>query len=257
MSPSASKARARLKRRARARLRRPALSESASPSQTPSASPSPTPSASPSPSPECNQFFTLEAAPAAPLSRYDLLVAGIDGNIDVVKGTAAATPVMPSVPADHIKIAHVLVLGGATEIRDQDINALWEARRLTSVEWSLSSRTGTINGDGEFEWHLTNDTPECNVTVTFKCQYGWNFTVSDTLTFTKQLGIGQVFSGDSGYDSDEVTQWVNYYKYSFRYERDQAGSEISPVFLSLTFENNILHSGAQIVLLDVAGDPIE
>ena len=182
-------------------------------------------------------------------------MAGTDGNIDVVKGTAAATPVMPSVPADHIKIAHVLILGGATEIREQDINALWEPRKLSSVSWSQSSRSGTINGDGEFEWDAGDDTPDCNVTVTFKCQYGWNYTVQDTLTFTKQLGIGRVFSGESGWDNNEVTEYVNYWKYSFRYERDQTGTEYSPVF-TLVFAGDIVQSAHRITLLDAAGEPI-
>ena len=125
---------------------------------------------------------------------------------------------MPSVPAGCIKIAHVLVLGGATEIRDQYINALWEPRKLTSVVWSLTSGTGTIDGDGRFEWNPTNDKSNCHVIASFLCQYGWAYQVNDTMTFTKLLGIGRIYSDGSGWVDDEAKQTINRTSYSFGYE---------------------------------------
>ena len=50
--------------------------------------------------------------------RYDLLVVGTDGTVDVVAGVASSTPTAPSIPTGHVLLAIVGVTAGATEIGD-------------------------------------------------------------------------------------------------------------------------------------------
>jgi len=204
-----------------------------------------------------NLHITLDPAPSAPNSRYDLLVVGTDENLDIIKGSAAATPVMPAIPADHIKIAHVLILGGMTEISDFHINGTFEERQLHSVVWTPTSGTGTITA-GEFVWHPSNDYPNCNLNVSFRCQFGWTLSLaSTTLTLTKLVGIGQIYSSDSGWQSNTVTQAITTASgYTFKYERDQPGAEFSPVF-QLEFSNEIPQSGYRLQLLANGGSPID
>jgi hypothetical protein len=205
-----------------------------------------------------NLHICLDPAPTAPNSRYDLLVAGTDENLDIVKGTASQNPVMPSIPADHVKIAHVLVLGDLTEITESHINATYETRTLQDVTWDPSSGTGTINGSDQFVWHLTNDYPNCNLQVVFKCQYGWTLSLASTLlTLTKIYGTGRVYSGNDGWQNTVVTQQITTSSgYTFKYERNQPATEISPVF-QLEFSNEPIQSGYRLVLLDSGGSPID
>ena len=199
-----------------------------------------------------NVFYVLDAAPSAPNFRYDLFVLGEDENMDYIKGTAGDPPVMPSVPADHVKLCHVMLVGGMTEILNGHINGLVEARLLQTMVFTPSSGTGTITL-GEFVWHLTNNTPNCNIKVDFKDQYGFAIGVTDTITLTKQIGIGQVYSGDDGWQSSAVSQTLTgQTSYTFKYERDQLGSEISPVF-TLTFADDFIEGAYRQVLLDSGG----
>jgi microcystin-dependent protein len=61
--------------------------------------------------------------------RYDLVVAGSDGTVDVVTGTASATPSAPPIPASHVLLAVVLVQAGASGVTDGDI---YDARAVMS-----------------------------------------------------------------------------------------------------------------------------
>jgi hypothetical protein len=203
-----------------------------------------------------NVNITLDPAPSSPNVRYDLLVVGTDENLDIVKGTASTNPVMPAVPADHIKIAHVMVLGGMTEISDFHINGIFETRHLHAIVWTPSSGTGTITA-GEFVWHPSMDYPDCNVNVTFKCQYGWTLSLaSSVLTLVLVHGIGRIYSGDTGWHASTVTQAITTTNgYTFKYERDQLGTEYSPVF-QLDFSNEIVTSAYRLQLLASGGGGI-
>jgi len=55
-------------------------------------------------------------------ARIDLIVLGLDGSIHFVKGTAAATPVAPALPASHIELARVTVDANATTIAQAKIS---------------------------------------------------------------------------------------------------------------------------------------
>ena len=64
--------------------------------------------------------LAIEAADVT-YARYDLIVAGSDGLVHVVKGTAAAAPKRPAVTAGHIELACITVGKGATTITNSAI----------------------------------------------------------------------------------------------------------------------------------------
>lgn len=75
----------------------------------------------------------LDAAHAT-LWRYDLIVVGTDGVIDVVKGdTAASFPAVPDTPANHVAIGFVLIPPGITVVLDDLIN-------MDYGDWAVQSR---------------------------------------------------------------------------------------------------------------------
>lgn len=208
---------------------------------------------------EGNKYITLDAAPAVGSARYDLLVVGTDGEIDVIKGTAASTSlVMPSVPANHVKVCHVLVLGGSTEITSSMINALWEEKVIAGLQFDVSNGTGTINANDEFVWHLTNMTPYCQFTATVIDQYGWDYNPSGNTEFVFQLmygtgGIAYPLNGD--YGSATVIRTVSGTNAYIYYKRDETLTEYSPlIMVSLTGLS--ASSSYRIQLLDGSGAPL-
>jgi hypothetical protein len=200
-------------------------------------------------------YLTFDAAPAAPNARYDLIVAGTDGLAHIVKGTASENPSMPSVPTDHVKIAHVLILGGMTEILAWHIGAAFETRILNSITWALSSGTGTINGDGEFEWHSSNNYPYCAATFTMRCQYGWALSGSYTLEATMLSGSGDWSLDHSTWTTDDLSKSFTGSTAVIYYRRDQTVTEESPI-IQATAEGTIISAVDKIQLLDALGDPI-
>jgi len=96
----------------------------------------------------------------AGLYRYDILVIGTDGAIHVVAGTEAATPVMPSTTASHVKINHILRYYGQTRIDQSDIGRNFTVSTPVQIDISAS--------DDELTWAETTST----LTVSVYDQYG-------------------------------------------------------------------------------------
>lgn len=202
-----------------------------------------------------NQYVTLDAAPSVGLFRYDLIVAGTDSSIDVIKGDEVASdPVMPAIPADHVRIAHIFMIGGITEIGIENINTLWESRRLTSLAIAFSNGSGsdggTIQNDKEFVFHETSDTPYCVITATFKDQYGWAFSESRSTTMALVYGTGKIsYSPLEGWATSDVTRTSSGSTVTFYYQRDQLATEISEMMFSFSIEDDIITGVAQLTLL--------
>jgi hypothetical protein len=72
--------------------------------------------------------------------RYDVLCVGSNGTVDIVKGTAATTPVIPATTADHVRIAIIYIGAGETAIHTADIT---DARIIIpkTVEYLQSNTT--------------------------------------------------------------------------------------------------------------------
>ena len=199
---------------------------------------------------------TLDAAPSVGQFRYDVLVAGKDGAVDIVKGTAAATaPAMPAVPADHVRIGHVFVIGGVTEILESHVNVRWEARRMVSLTLAFASGSGTIQNGNEFVWHLSNNTPTCSMTITFLDQYGWEFSGTRTTTLSLLSGSGDISGDNSNWGTSDVDKESTGTTVAFYYRRDQTASEASPMF-SFSVAGESGFATGHIKLLDVNGDEV-
>ena len=199
----------------------------------------------------------FDPAPVAPNARYDLIVVGTDGLIHVVKGTASTDPVMPDVPSDHIKLAHILILGGMTEILAEHINATWKPRIASSMEIVLTG--SLINADQEFQWSVSGNYPTCNFTITIYDQYGWILSgVSYDWKVEFLHGSGRMYPSGNGlwtgttYEANAANPLV------MTYERDQTGSENSPIFaITVTTTTTVLGGKSlYIQLLNAGGGEI-
>lgn len=93
---------------------------------------------------EYAHIATIGATPAAGYWRYDALVIGTDGVIDTVAGTpfnaasaqavAKTEELYPETPENHVRIAVVLVVGGATAITQDNVNKKWYVPIPSSFE---------------------------------------------------------------------------------------------------------------------------
>ncbi|MCK5617635.1 hypothetical protein KAR91_88035 [Candidatus Pacearchaeota archaeon] len=192
------------------------------------------------------EVVAFDAAPSAGQFRYDMIVVGSDLVLDYVKGTSASSdPVMPTVPAGHVKCGHVLIIGGMTQIAQVDINRLWAAPIPSALTFTIA--------DDDLLW--TELTTTITITVVdqdgnaiLQSGLGWQI----ELTFDE--GNGTIsWDGNSsttsliaytGDDSNEVI---------FTYTRDQLDpGDVSPRLIA-TMDGGILNQG-YIKLRDISGD---
>jgi len=190
----------------------------------------------------------LDPAPSAGLFRYDAFVVGADGIIDYLKGTAAITPVKPTIPADHILLGdYILVIGGTTEITDSHIGMQWAAPVASKL---------SIPALSDFDWDEEDDYPEKTITVYVYDQYGWLISGSYSITLYLVGGTGNVYSGDDGYNSASVNQEFTGSSYGFKYQRDQTQDpETSPNFMTLS-STGLVSDLEHKALLDIDGNEV-
>lgn len=195
--------------------------------------------------------FLLNAGPADGLFRYDIIVVGADAVLDLVEGIAVAVdPVVPDVPEDHGLVATILRVGGETAIETVDLYVAYSTPVPVILEYVY---------DSTFEWDAVDDTPETTIQINIKDQYDNAVSNADgwILKFKKQLGTGEVWSIDSGWDADEVQQnLISLSTYTFKYRRNQLVAEVSPAFYITLESNSCIYGFASIVLLDNGGDPV-
>lgn len=175
--------------------------------------------------------FDIDDAPSAGYYRYDLFCIGADGVVDYIKGTAVKNnPVAPTVPSNHLQISrYILVKGGVDKIYTQDIGAKWAMQVPTTISVTQQYPNG-------FPWSGSNDTPEETITATVLDQYGQPLTTSAggfTIILQKKSGFGQLWSSNTGY-ADSQVQNICSESYAFKYQRNQAVNETTPVLLQAT-----------------------
>ena len=196
-------------------------------------------------------YASTDAAPAAGYFRYDVFYIGIDGEVHYVKGTeTTSNPVKPIVPNDHVLINYILRVGGDTVVTDNRIGIDWFTPKPTNL---------IVTFDEEFTWNGGDDYPEKDIRIDVVDQYGHAVSSSSgwILKVTKLLGIGQLWSLDTGYDPDEVSQQlINSSYYVFKYQRDQLGIEVNPILHVNLSSSPPLYVLALTNLLDEFGDPI-
>jgi len=202
--------------------------------------------------------ISISAAPAGTSARYDALVIGINGVVDVVEGTSrsitAGAPTKPSIPADHILIGYLFIYSGMTSISSADIGVEWTEPKANTV--SITSAIKQGDGSFEMEWDGGTNYPTASFTFSIKDQYDFSRPISVTATFSVINGTGLVSNTDSGGWASSATK-VCGSSVTFYYQRDQTETPEIPPFLKIEFEDYTpLTTLIVIRLLDSGGDPI-
>jgi hypothetical protein len=191
---------------------------------------------------------TISAAPAAGQWRYDLIVAGDDGVVHVVTGTASATPVVPDVPVNHVLLRTILVSGGSTSVSQYAIGQTWTAPVATSVGMSIT--------DDELAWAETSTA----VRLTVYDQYGNTMATAGAgwyLTLSIMRGNGEVSSVEEGSSTTKVGQHAGSHAYAdFTYTREGLTTDSSPLLQGVLEYGSYKYITGSIVLLDASGNPM-
>jgi hypothetical protein len=192
--------------------------------------------------------YELSAAPADGWFRYDIIVAGTDGDLGLIEGNEVTSdPVMPTVPEDHVLVEFVLRVGGDTNVPMKRVGALYE----TPYPVTLSMPVGLF---------VLSGSSFVGVPISVIDQYGHAVSSSGgwVLTLTKIFGTGDIWSAQSGWDSDEVVQnLVSQSAYGFIYRRDPSVEEHSPFLQAVMIgDKNPLYGFAGISLRNLLGEHI-
>ncbi len=191
---------------------------------------------------------TFDAAHAT-LFRYDSVVAGTDGEADVVKGSnfaynADPIPDPPDAPANHVRVGWVLIYPGMTTVTAADINRIFVEPVATVME--------VVTDDTELAWGEAT----AGITVTIRDQYGNvkpGLGAGYYVTFSWLRGNGTLSYGAS---SATPSQELSFYMSSsaeVTYTRTGDGDDVSPVF---TISDSVtgLSNSAYVNLYDVDGN---
>lgn len=175
---------------------------------------------------------TIAAAPAEGYWRYDALVIGIDGVIDVITGVAFSVAdgqavddvsfLYPTTPDYHIRIALILVTGGITAIRQSDINGSWYLPIPSVFEITqFSLRHAIYPADIDYPYVYCDqvygiDPPSTPyqsalITITMKDQYGAPYAplAGEYVAVT----IGNAVSNGTAYDYGEFSDVAEEHQY--------------------------------------------
>ncbi|MDH4319957.1 MAG: hypothetical protein OEV73_00510 [Desulfobulbaceae bacterium] len=192
---------------------------------------------------ETAAVLAIGAAPAVGQWRYDLVSVGADLAIHVTAGTASSSPVMPDLPAGHVKCGHVLVTGGMTEVTSSAIDVWWVAPAPSLLTVAIA--------DDDLAWGELSTT----VTVAVEDQYGHSILQSGNgwyVTLAIATGNGTISWGSSSGTSVEGYSGAASNQVVFTYTRDGLDpGDVSPTF-SITMD--YLTAYGNIILRDVGGD---
>jgi len=183
-------------------------------------------------------------APATGKVRYDLLVIGIDGLVDVISSSeVTSNPTLPAVPSSHVKLCHILFTSSATEVRADMINAIWYAAVISSI---------VVTCDKDIDTPLAWLGNPATIAILAKDQYGENITGSYTLYAFCEEGNGYFDSGKTittlttGFDGNDTIAY---------YRGNVDPGDVSPkVRIEVVGKSNIIYGYALIPLLDVSGE---
>ena len=179
--------------------------------------------------------------------RYDRIVVGIDGIIDVVEGTSVldtSVPSIPTLPAEHASLGYVLILGDVTDIYPQYLNASYTGVAPTIL---------TIDIDDDFLlWSETST----DITVEVFDQYNRPITTGGigwVINFELVFGNGVIAgAGYTGAGSNSATVvYTRFHSDPIIYPEDPPPRDISPI-VKASYNDNILIYGG-ITLLDALG----
>lgn len=173
--------------------------------------------------------------------RYDIVVAGTDGDAHVVKGANnSGEPEMPSTPADHVRVGWVLLYPGMTEITQADINRLYTDPAITELRVTVA--------DHDLAW---TDPLSTTISVSVRDQYGRVVTGSYELTIAFVTGNGTLEYGGSSSGSGLTFNFSGSASITYTRDGDDPGDS-SPTF-SIEETMSGLDTATYIILRDAAG----
>jgi hypothetical protein len=179
-------------------------------------------------------------AASSTLYRFDLLAVGTDGTVDLIKGTSAATPVMPDTPTDHVALGWVFIPPDTTDITDALINRPFAEPVASTLDVTVA--------DDDLAWAETSTT----ITVAVLDQY------ERAITGTNWGILGEFVDGNGTLDGNSTE--TNYTgtgsnSTTFTYARglNDPGDESPRLKFSLT-QNPDVQMQTVILLRDASGD---
>lgn len=197
---------------------------------------------------------TLDPAPSVGSFRYDAFVIGTDGELDYLVGLeAAANPVKPTVPGNHILVGdYILVVGGVTGIIASDMGRDWSEPYVSYLDVAYDNQSLLYFGE------VPNRNPlDGTATVTAKNQYDWTQSVGVDNGITVELvsgnGILSVLGSDVEQGETASGTWNT--SISLTYERDPSGMETIPAML-VEVEANDLQTTVVFYLFDEDDNPV-
>lgn len=184
----------------------------------------------------------------ATLFRYDSIVVGKDGIVDVVKGanfahTAAVIPDPPWPPEDHVRLGWVLIYPGMTAVTAADINRLFTKPVAAELRVTIDKQ--------ELHWPQTSAT----ISVSIRDQYGNRLPHDGAgyyVTVTWTAGTGSLRQG--GIDHTSAEGPFSFYMHSYTslyYTREE--TDKSPVW-ELTEAETRMSSGTYCLNYDSLGE---
>lgn len=147
--------------------------------------------------------------------RYDSVVAGVDGDAHVVKGSNFAIggtiPAPPAAPADHVRLGWVLIYPNMTVITASDINRVYEAPAATELRVTVS--------DQDLAWGQTTAT----ISVSMRDQYGNTIShggLGYQVTISWNMGNGTLSLSGASQDESASFSFIMISSASITYTRD-------------------------------------
>lgn len=189
----------------------------------------------------------INSAPSSGLWRYDLISIGTDSVIDYTAGTAVpAAPVKPNPASGHIELANILVGGGDTAIKGDQINKVWSAPIPSYLKISPEFP--------EMQWSESFISIFLNVYD----QYDKPYSVSGVMYFSLEIlsGNGWLFSYSLGESSQTKVSGFGSGGAQFSYRRGQTSGDLSPRLRGTLYLEKDLIAETMIILLDSEGKPM-
>lgn len=190
------------------------------------------------------QVIVIPAAPSTNLVRYDMLVIGANGVIDLVSGTAVnkytTIPTLPIVPTDHVRIGWIIVTDTTTGIKAWQINKIWELPIVTAIKIDQTT-----------PYTMTWTTTSLDIDIEVYDQYDELFSANHIINLSFDTGNGS-FSGTEAL----TTYTLNFTnsEETFTYYRDGLVTDESPMIRAVHDDNNAIIALVQVMLEDSAGD---
>jgi len=191
---------------------------------------------------------TVTLGSVAGTYRYDYLYIGSNGIIDVVPGTDADPPGVPSAPAAHACIGYVLSRAGTATPLPGDVNRAYTAATASYLTIAVS--------DSELTWgtELT-----ATVTITIKDQFGSAMTPPAGSPWPVDLaffaGNGTITDNTGQSSTVSRTAYTATSAIVFTYTRGGTAGDESPC-LKATLVNKGLSGATVLTLLDSGGYPM-